>query len=201
MEIKAIEVVGFASAFKALRLPYGLDTRSDIETHFYGGEYNGKKIFDNSSECTFDDKDVALMSTLIKRGDEHAKPMRGVLAYADIIAPIDFWCELETYEKGRQRLFSGSTMHEEGRGLSGHALREAIHKIPYDRPIRKIDFFSYQCLRNIVAQRYDHRKAEWHFFIEWIKALPFADELILVGMGDKITIHNEYMRKYNANEI
>ena len=37
-------------------------------------------------------------------------------------------------------------------------------------------------LRRIIAQRHNHRLPEWHTFIDWIRTLPFAEELILVGL-------------------
>jgi hypothetical protein len=41
---------------------------------------------------------------------------------------------------------------------------------------------SYQCIRNIVKQREGHRLPEWKTFIDWARTLPFADELIFVGL-------------------
>lgn len=201
MKIKTIEIAGIASAMNALRLPYNKETTSNIATYNTLNDDCGFKLFDSRSALSISPKDIRLMQTLIQRGDEHAKPMRGIVAYADIEAPIHFWVEAETYVAGHQRLFSGSTMHTEGRGLSGHALDEAIRAIPYDRNVRKIDFFSYQCLRNIVCQRHNHRKVEWHWFIEWVRSLPFAEELILIGLDEQMKVHDEYLRKYNANEI
>jgi hypothetical protein len=47
---------------------------------------------------------------------------------------------------------------------------------------KRIEAFSYQCLRNIVKQRTGHRLPEWATFIHWVKSLPFAEELILAGL-------------------
>lgn len=201
MNIKTIEIAGLASALTALRLPYNKETTSIIDTDYILNDDCGHKLVECKSDLSINPKDITLLQTLIQRGDEHAKPLRGIIAYADIEAPICFWWDLETYIIGHQRLFSGSTMHTEGRGLSGHALQDALHDIPFDRPIRKVDFFSYQCLRHIVCQRYNHRKVEFHWFIEWVKTLPLADELILIGLDEQIKFHDEYLRKYNANEI
>lgn len=46
-----------------------------------------------------------------------------------------------------------------------------------------VDVYSYQTLRRIVAQRHNHRLPEWHQFIDWIKTLPLAEELIFVGLN------------------
>ena len=38
---------------------------------------------------------------------------------------------------------------------------------------------NYSVLRNIYHWRKDHRLSEWHTFCNWIKTLPYANELIL----------------------
>lgn len=199
MKIELLEISGMVSALKALRLPYNKEPMSDINHTVYA---NGD-IFRQQNRIDFDleGKDIALMQKLIISGDEHAKPLRGILAYLDITAPIDWWVEAETYEAGHQRLFSASTMNTEGRGLKGHALRDELNSISFGREVRKIDYFSYQTLRRIVRQRYNHRKAEWHFFIDAVSMLPYAKELILVGLEDEMRIHDEWMAEYTAGRI
>ena len=191
MEIKTIEVAGFAAALRALRFPFKKDARSEVHTSFEGDTVCGWRRFQSSAFCVIDDKDIELISTLISRGDEHAKPVRGIIAYAEITAPIYFWWDLETYGVGHQRLFSESTMNDEGKKLVGRKLQKALRAISFGRNIRKSDYFSYQTLRHIVIQRYNHRKPEFHEFIEWIKTLPYANELILVGLEDKLAIHDK----------
>ena len=199
MKIELLEISGMVSALKALRLPYNKEPMSEIEYSRYarGG------VFSQHNRIDFDleGKDIALMQKLIVSGDEHAKPLRGILAYLDITAPIDWWVEAETYEAGHQRLFSASTMNTEGRGLKGHALREELNRISFGREVRKIDYFSYQTLRRIVRQRYNHRKAEWHYFIDAVRMLPYAEELILVGLEDEMRIHDEWMEDYLTGKI
>lgn len=39
--------------------------------------------------------------------------------------------------------------------------------------------FNYETLINIYYARQDHKLAEWHTFCDWIKALPYAEELII----------------------
>lgn len=199
MKIELLEISGMVSALKALRLPYNKEPMSMIDHSLFArfGVFNQRNWIDFDLEG----KDIALMQKLIISGDEHAKPLRGILAYLDITAPIDWWVEAETYEAGHQRLFSASTMNTEGRGLKGHALREELNKISFGREVRKIDYFSYQTLRRIVRQRYNHRKAEWHFFIDSVRMLPYAKELILVGLEDELRIHDEWMEDYLTGKI
>lgn len=199
MKIELLEISGMVSALEALRLPFNKEPMSDINHAVYA---NGD-LFKQQHRIDFDldGKDIALMQKLIISGDEHAKPLRGILAYLDITAPIDWWVESETYEAGHQRMFSASTMNTEGRGLKGHALREELNKISFGREVRKIDYFSYQTLRRIVRQRYNHRKAEWHYFIDAVRTLPYAKELILVGLEDEMRTHDEWMEDYLTEKI
>ena len=207
MKIETIEIAGLAGALTALRLPFGKEVRSNITyyafmnpgaadvdfnttpqgckvTMFYGYKPFEMNRFVTGTEICTDPKDIALMSTLVKRGDEHAKVVRGIMVWARITAPVYWWCELETYRAGHERLASESTMHIDCRGLSGEELVKAKSEIPMGKELTKVDMFSYQALRKIVAQRHNHRLPEWHSFIDWIKCLPLADELILAGMEE-----------------
>ena len=199
MKIELLEISGMVSALKALRLPYNKEPMSEIGHTLFARD----GVFSQLNRIDFDPegKDISLMQKLIISGDEHAKPLRGILAYLDITAPIDWWVEAETYEAGHQRLFSASTMNTEGKGLKGHLLRAELNKISFGREVRKIDYFSYQTLRRIVRQRYNHRKAEWHHFIDAVRRLPYAEELILVGLEDEMRIHDEWMEDYLTEKI
>ena len=142
MKIETIEIAGFAGALTALRLPFGKEVRSHIDT-FYKYDDSGENRFESDdSYISFDqierldemksisyfgrptmygcyvlqmvDKDLSLLQTLVKRGDEHAKVVRGINVWAKITATRKWWSECDTYRCGRERLASGSTMHELG---------------------------------------------------------------------------------------
>lgn len=182
--IETIELAGVRSALEALRLPFGKECRSEAANEHIGWVNEPEVInFNSSYHVNIHPKDLLLMSTLVRRGDEHAKVVRGIIVYAKITAPVYWWCEMETYRAGHERLSSESTMHIDARGLSGNKLVEVKKNIPMGKMLTKVDFFSYQCLRNIVKQRHDHRLPEWHLFVDWVKALPFANELILAGLN------------------
>lgn len=183
IEIKTIEISGMASVLQALRLPFGKECRSECNWSGTINEDYQTPMFQTESNCFINEKDLALLSTLVKRGDEHAKAIRGLIVYAEIDAPIYFYRELETYRIGRDRLSCNSTMHQQCKGLSGDELVRAKAEMPMGTMQKTVDMFSYQCLRNIVKQRIGHRLPEWKVFIDWVKSLPFADELILVGLN------------------
>lgn len=200
MKIETIEIAGLAGALTALRLPFGKEVRSKIEnyceTHLdftdmdveqtedtYEVTMKGLPKFTSNTYITIAPKDLTLMQTLVKRGDEHAKVVRGINVWAKITAPVYFWAEAECYRAGHERLASESTMHIDVRGLSGEELQRAKAAIPMGKELTKVDMFSYQTLRRIVVQRHNHRLPEWHQFIAWIKTLPFSQELILDGLN------------------
>lgn len=188
MKIETIEIAGLAGALTALRLPFGKEVRSTItgKTDSYiaknniTGERTHLIVWNGSVDIN--NKDLTLMQTLVKRGDEHAKVVRGIMVWARIKAPVYFTRELETYRAGRERLSSSSTMHQECQGLSGEELQRAKAELPMGTEQDFVDVYSYQTLRRIVAQRHNHRLPEWHQFIDWVRTLPLAEELIFVGL-------------------
>lgn len=181
LKINTIEIAGLGSVLQALRLPFGKECRSHGEFNI---EVNEQDRFITHSFTYINEKDLHLLSTLIKRGDEHAKCVRGLIVYAQIEAPIWFYRELETYKVGRERLSSESTMHIDCKGLSGEELEEAKDGILMGKIQKTIDFYSYQTLRRIYFQRKNHRLPMWHDFCDWIKSLPFAN-ILITGEYDK----------------
>ena len=182
MRIETIEIAGMAAALTALRLPFGKEMRSVIRADHKVTGRDGESRIDADTRIWIADKDLDLMNTLVKRGTEHAKVTRGIMVWAKITAPIYWWCEMETYVVGHQRLSSESTMHMDMKGLSGDDLVAAKAAIPMGKELTKVDAFSYQALRNITRQRWNHRLPEWHEFVDWVKTLPFSHELILDGL-------------------
>lgn len=177
MKIETLEIAGFVSAFKALRLSYGKEERSSTQVDVR--EF-GKAGLEQVWAIDVDPRDLELLQKLVKAGDEHAKVLRGVVVWVRMTLPVYIWCELETYRAGHERLMSESTMHIDCRGLSGEELQMAKAEIPMGKELTKVDFFSYQALRRIWMQRKNHRLPAWKEICAWIEYLPMAEELILV---------------------
>lgn len=171
IKIKTLEIAGLGSVLQALRLPFGKECRSHSE---FSIEVQDNERFKTTSFTYVNEKDLHLLSTLIKRGDEHAKAIRGLIVYAEIEAPVWFYRELETYRIGRERLSSESTMHIDCKGLSGEELEKAKDEIPMGKIQKTVDMFSYQALRRIYFQRRNHRLPMWHDFCRWIETLPYS---------------------------
>lgn len=184
--IKLIEVGGFVSAFKALRLPFGKAERSVLEAECVSDTrsmlLDGNVVL-NYSTAILDEKDLSLLSSLVKNGDEHAKVLRGVTVWCEINAPRYWWQEMVTYRIGAECLSSESTMHIEGKGLPEDKLIEMKERLTEGKMQKRIVMLSYQTLRRIYKQRKNHRLPQWKKFCKWIETLPFADYLITVGLN------------------
>ena len=177
IKIELLEVAGLASVMQALRLPYGKSVRSHIECDAH---YNlAKKEFVTSTRVIPDEKDMKLLETLVKNGDEHAKVLRGMVVYLEITAPRFWWVEMDTYRIGTERLSSESTMHIQGKGLSTEELVKMKSELTEGTLQKRVQMFSYQTLRRIYFQRENHRLPMWHDFCSFIETLPFAKEFIL----------------------
>lgn len=176
LKIETLEIAGFASVLRALRLPFGKECRS--ETSF------DLDIMDNNfllfkSGVHIDERDLKLMSTLVKRGEEHCKALRGLIVFAEISAPRYWWVEMDTYRIGSERLSSESTMHIQGKGLSTEDLVKMKSELKEGTIQKRAQYFSYPTLRRIYFQRRNHRLPMWHDFCKWIESLPYAHELII----------------------
>ncbi len=63
-----------------------------------------------------------------------------------------------------------------------HYWKELIRLLPESWLQTRTVTLNYEVLRNIFTQRKAHRLTEWHTFCDWIKTLPYAEELILYGL-------------------
>ena len=180
IDIRLIELSGFVRALQALRLPYGLECRSktSFKCNF---DKNGCLL---GSGFLLSDKDEDLLKSLIRRGDEHAKVIRGIVAYVEINAPRYMWQELDTYRIGRETLASESTMHMQGKGLSEEELVKMKNELPEGTMQKRIVMLSYQTLRRIYKQRRKHRLPHWREFCAWIETLPYS-WMITEGVKDE----------------
>lgn len=164
--VDTLEISGFYSSFRAMRLPFKNLDKSDTDW----GKFE------------IGEKDLKLMQNLIKAGDEHAKIMRGIVVWAELNLPRYIWSELDTYTVGVIPLCSESTMHVEAKGLSGEELVKFKENLTEGHLQKRIRAFSYQTLRRIYFQRRNHRLPIWREVIcPWIETLPMTNELILYG--------------------
>lgn len=121
IKIENTEAYGWEAAIRGMRNPMNSWDKSDsfkcdgVGCRF---EYCPAYIVDDddaycSQEGTYiiGEKDLALMKKLVSVGTDHSKFMRMINVTCDIIAPLYWWKEFDTYKVGTVRN-SCSTMHK-----------------------------------------------------------------------------------------
>lgn len=162
LEVKLDGVVGVCFSMAAMRKPKG-SVSDSVETR---------------TEVVLGESDAKLAGNLVRAGNDHAKAMRGVVAYVEVKMQTGFMIEFETYRIGAECLSTSSTMHGELKNLKGPELatqkqEDLVDKV-YDRSLT----MSYQVLRSMYRARRRHRHPDWRIFCSWIETLPYFDKLI-----------------------
>ena len=181
-KVETLEIAGLYSVLEALHLPFGGDTTGmghfESKTTMLDKEKKYNSVSTFVSQVAMTNSDMKLIHTLIKRGDEHGKCIRGIEVYAKMTAPRYWWQEMDTYKVGVTPLGSNSTMHQQCKGMDTYDLVKTKEELPEKTMQTRIKVYSYQTLRRIYFQRRNHRLPQWHQFCTWIESLPFADEFI-----------------------
>lgn len=114
IKIENVKTVGWEAAIRAMRNPMNSWDRSDS---CFCPE-NGCRWNCSNLETTLDSigfcigpNDLELMLKLAKGGSVHAKYRRMIIVYCDILAPLYWWKEFDTYKVGTVAN-SCSTMHK-----------------------------------------------------------------------------------------
>ena len=102
IKIENTEVYGWEAAIRGMRNPKNSWDLSDTEYADEGGYLRVPNI---------GEKDLKLMKTLAKAGNDHGKFMRMINVTCDIVAPLYWWKEFDTYKVGTVA-DSCSTMHK-----------------------------------------------------------------------------------------
>ena len=105
IKITNTQVVGWEAAIRGMRNPMNSWEKSDSH---WNGTYN---FFNGNPEWEIGPNDRNLMMRLVKAGDEHAKFMRMIHVSMDILAPLYWWKQADTYKVGFVTN-SCSTMHK-----------------------------------------------------------------------------------------
>lgn len=119
IKLEKTDVVGWEHAIRGMRNPMNSWDKSDSIFDEDGGIFVGKK-------------DGELMKKLAHNGSVHAKYRRMIVVYVDILAPLYWWKEFDTYKVGTVAN-SCSTMHK-------------IHEKPFT-----IDDFSHEHLEDVTS--------------------------------------------------
>lgn len=102
IEINNVEVFNLEGAIRGMRNPMNSWDKSDTIREL--GPYGSPPI-------KLGEKDIELAQKLIKSGTDHSKFMRQIFVTMDIIAPLYWWKEMDTYKVGTVSN-STSTMHK-----------------------------------------------------------------------------------------
>ena len=106
IEINNVEVLGWEHSIRGMRNPLNSWERSDSDYETYYDEVGLEAEVFNIGE-----HDLDLMKRLAAAGTDHAKYRRMITVYADILAPLYWWKEYDTYKVGTVAN-SCSTMHK-----------------------------------------------------------------------------------------
>lgn len=110
IEIENVDVFGFEAAIRGMRNPMNSWENSDTE-FFKTSMCTNDEIYAEYKNFNIGLNDLALMKKLVKAGSDHRKFMRYIIVTTDIIAPLYWWKEFDTYKVGTVRN-SCSTMHK-----------------------------------------------------------------------------------------
>lgn len=108
------EVIGWEHAIRGMRNPLNSWDKSDSHQKY---DYAGSDPFSETEYITatkdyeIGPNDLDLMRRLRRSGTDHRKFMRMITVYCDILAPLYWWKEFDTYKVGTVAN-SCSTMHK-----------------------------------------------------------------------------------------
>lgn len=116
IRIENVQVVGWEAAIRGMRNPMNSWLKSDSEFCHSDGEYHtilGKTgpSLEDAGTITIGSNDLDLMKRLSAGGPVHAKYRRMITVFLDILAPLYWWKEFDTYRVGTVAN-SCSTMHK-----------------------------------------------------------------------------------------
>ena len=98
LKVDKISVMNFENAIRGARNPMNSWARMD-------------SYYDEEGNFVLGDNDLSLASRLAKAGSDHRKYLRQVIVSMDILAPLYWWKEFDTYKVGTVAN-SCSTMHK-----------------------------------------------------------------------------------------
>lgn len=93
IRIENVDVFGWEASIRGLRNPKNSHEKSDSSFSYdeYSADYASDFIGEN---------DLKLMKSLVKAGSDHRKFLRMINVTMDIVAPLYWWSEYDTYKVG-----------------------------------------------------------------------------------------------------
>lgn len=113
LKIENVETYGWEAAIRGLRNPMNSWDKSDSKPCQDAGKNCCGYMEKCEYPCCYDvgENDLKLMNTLAAAGQDHGKFLRMIIVTLDIVAPLYWWKEFDTYKVGTVAN-SCSTMHK-----------------------------------------------------------------------------------------
>lgn len=108
IKVEKFKVYGLEDAVEGMRYPLLSNNQSDSFYDF--SDSFDRTRCDDSCYC-LGEKDLDLAKRLAKGGSDHAKYRRFIVVYLDLVAPLYWWKQFDTYKVGTVAN-STSTMHK-----------------------------------------------------------------------------------------
>lgn len=158
IEITKTEVFGFDHAIRGMRNP--------MESH----DQSDSILLPEDVDFLIGLKDERLMRKLIKAGPEHAKYRRMIVVYCDILAPLYWWKEFDTYKIGTV-VNSTSTMHKIHAKPFSRGMFSTEHLTPLS--LGRLDdvIYTLNIYRNLYLETEDENKKKEYWW-QMIQLLP-----------------------------
>lgn len=142
MEIKNIEAYGFRPAVRGMRNSFQSWDKSDSDILYNS---SGMILFYNIGP-----EDMKLMQKLYKAGGSERKFMRMIQVWCDILAPLTWWKQFDTYKVGTTAN-STSTMHSI---TDKEFTMDDFCAEPSDHLVSTIDFLNKKRLEYLNTKEY-----------------------------------------------
>lgn len=183
IEITNTIVEGFEPAIRGMRNSWNSWDKSDSGTASVYGECSGCAVCvygggNRNTECFrylngycieayfIGEDDLALMKKLVKAGTDHRKFLRMITVWCDIIAPLYWWKEFDTYKVGTVAN-SCSTMHciADKEFTVDDFSCEYLEEIDFDTDVL---FYDLNMLRKLYfqAKNTDTKQKYWYSMIQ-----------------------------------
>ena len=179
LKVSNISVMNFENAMRGARNPLNSWARSD-------------SYYDEAGNFVLGDNDLGLASRLAKAGSDHRKFLRQIIVSIDILAPLYWWKEFDTYKVGTVAN-SCSTMHK----IQAKEFTRA------DFSCEKMSEGALAVLDNVISFMEGERvkfnetkdKAYWH---NMIQLLPTSyNQLRTVTLNYEVLINIYKARRYH----
>ena len=205
IEITNTEVWGFAGALRGMRNPMNSWNKSDSGLCRYSLEnpycYTGCHLMVGEDVCAthcfvIGENDLELAKKLVKAGSDHRKFLRMIHVQTDVLAPLYWWKEFDTYKVGTVAN-SCSTMHKI------HAKEFTLDDFSHEHLISlgHLTGLSEKCLQNTIEVMNGYRQMfietkDKTYWWQMIQLLPSSyNQLRTIDLNYEVLLNIYHARK------